>query len=127
MRRLQKGSYGGEQFIQPETIELFSSQAHPTISRRGIGFDKPDADTAKTTAFSKQVSLSSFGHTGFTGTMVWADPDKQIIGIILTNRVYPNDWNNKMGELDVRTKIQDAVYRSLPPQQITITPLLSEK
>lgn len=110
---LQQGSYGGEEFIKPNTMKLFSKQVHSEVSRRGIGFDKPDADTTKVTAFSKVLPLSTFGHTGFTGTMAWADPDNQIIGIILANRVYPNDWNNKMSKMDIRTKIQEAVYNAL--------------
>ncbi|PVX50072.1 beta-glucosidase-like glycosyl hydrolase [Balneicella halophila] len=121
---LHKGSYGGETYINPNTMELFSKQIHPEISRRGIGFDKPDPDTTKMTAFSKVLPLSTFGHTGFTGTMVWADPENQIIGIILANRVYPNDWNNKMGKMDIRTKIQEAVYRSIQSTEKQITPLL---
>lgn len=120
---VQKGSYGGEQFIQASTVALFSKQIHPEISRRGIGFDKPSPDTTKTTSFSKVLPLSSFGHTGFTGTMVWADPENQIIGILLSNRVCPNDWNSKMGELDIRIKIQEAVYRSFQNKRELLTPL----
>lgn len=110
---LQGGSYGDKQFLSPETISLFTAQRHPEISRRGLGFDKPDADTTKTTSFTKYLPLSSFGHTGFTGTMVWADPENQLIGIILTNRVYPNDWNKKLGRMDIRTKLQEVIYKSI--------------
>lgn len=123
---LQKGSYGGESFIKGSTVELFSSQIHPDISRRGIGFDKPDSDTTKITSFSTILPLSTFGHTGFTGTMVWADPENQIIGILLANRVYPNEWNNKMGKMDIRTKIQEAVYKSINNTEKQIIPFIIE-
>ena len=59
------------------------------------------------------VSKNSFGHTGFTGTMAWVDPDKEIVYIFLSNRTYPDMNNKKLLDMDVRTKIQDVIYRAL--------------
>lgn len=120
---LQKGSYGGERFIAKETIDLFSKQADAQISHRGIGFDKPDPDTTKTTSFMQGIPLEVYGHSGFTGTLVFVDPTNDLLFIFLSNRVYPNDWNTKLFELDVRPKIQDVVYKAIREKRPYIFPI----
>jgi len=113
---VQGGEYGGERFFKEETIKLFTS--HPPGSgnnRRGLGFDKP-SQTGKSPA-TRQASMKSFGHTGFTGTMVWADPENQLVFIFLSNRVYPDPENNKINTLSIRHKIQSAVYSALKVPQ----------
>lgn len=111
---LNKGSYNGIEFIKPSTIDLFTSY-QSAISRRGLGFDKPEKDnTSKKEPYpSKSVSPQTFGHTGFTGTCVWADPSKNLIYIFLSNRVNPTRENNKLSQLGIRGKIQEAIYDSI--------------
>lgn len=109
---LNKGCYGGKQFITPHTVELFTRQQIET-NRRGLGFDKPDADRTKTQPCSRLVSQSSYGHSGFTGTFVWIDPDKELIYIFLSNRVHPNAYNNKLSNMGFRVRVQDVIYNAL--------------
>jgi CubicO group peptidase (beta-lactamase class C family) len=78
-------------------------------NRRGLGWDKPQPHGQPGPA-CEEVSFLSFGHTGFTGTEVWADPLDRTVYIFLSNRVYPNAANKKLGELNIRTRIQEAVH-----------------
>ncbi len=112
---LQKGSYGGVTFFQPETLDKFTSRAYfEGENRRGIGFDKPCLDPTDTKGpTTTKASLNSFGHTGFTGTMVWVDPDYELVYVFLSNRVYPDEWNTKLMRMDVRTKIQECLYDAI--------------
>jgi beta-N-acetylhexosaminidase len=113
---LWKGEYGGEQFFQPSTIDLFTScQYCDSGNRRGLGFDKPETDPKKNGPSSKLASPESFGHSGFTGTIAWADPVHQLVYIFLSNRIYPDQLNNLLTDLNVRTRIQDVIYRSFRP------------
>ena len=111
---LNNGSYGGEQFIDPVILDLYKSS--PNLrngNRRGLGFDKPEMDYDKEGPTCHCVSASSFGHTGFTGTMAWADPESGIIYIFLSNRIHPDQDNPKMVEMDIRTKIQEVFHTAL--------------
>jgi beta-glucosidase-like glycosyl hydrolase/CubicO group peptidase (beta-lactamase class C family) len=108
---LNGGSYGGDVFFSPETVRLFTSCCK--ANRRGLGFDKPETDPKKSNPACEAAPVSSFGHTGFTGTMVWADPENQLVYIFLSNRTYPNEFNGKLSEGNVRTRIQGILYRSL--------------
>lgn len=110
---LNKGQYGGKRYISEKTISEFTKcQFCQDGNRRGIGFDKPEP-SGKGGPTCECVSYLSFGHTGFTGTMAWADPDKEIVYIFLSNRVYPDADNNKLIKMDVRTRIQQVIYDSL--------------
>ncbi len=111
---LNGGELNGENYLKPETIKLFTSYGSNT-SRRGLGFDKPEKDnaTSKEPYPSSLVSPETYGHTGFTGTCVWVDPKYEIVYIFLSNRVYPTRNNNKLGQMQIRGKIQDAIYRAL--------------
>ena len=108
---LNKGSYGGVKFIDTSTIKLFTSKQNDH-NRRGLGFDKPEFDPEKESPVSEYASRKSFGHSGFTGTLLWVDPEYDLIYIFLSNRVYPNSYNKKLIEENIRTKIQDIIYRS---------------
>jgi len=110
---LQQGSYGGEQYFKPETIELFTS-TYKDGNRRGLGFDKPETDREKASPSCPETSASSYGHSGFTGTLVWVDPEYDLIYIFLSNRVYPRQYNKKLITSNVRTSIHSAIYHSLP-------------
>lgn len=111
---LNGGEINGERYLKPETIKLFTAY-NSTISRRGLGFDKPEKDNAtrKEPYPSLLASPETFGHTGFTGTCVWVDPANEVVYIFLSNRVYPTRNNSKLSQLLIRGKIQDAVYRAL--------------
>ena len=84
-------------------------------SRRGLGFDKPEKDnkSLKEPYPSASVSPRTFGHTGFTGTCVWADPEHQLLYIFLSNRVYPTRDNKAFSSLNLRPKIQEVIYSAL--------------
>ncbi|MEI7675898.1 MAG: glycoside hydrolase family 3 N-terminal domain-containing protein [Bacteroidales bacterium] len=109
---LNKGEYGGEKLINRETVQLFMNAKSPD-SRRGLGFDKPNPIKPSNGPTSDLAPLSTVGHTGFTGTCFWIDPENQLIYIFLSNRVYPNRWNKKLSQMDTRTLIQDAIYNAI--------------
>jgi CubicO group peptidase (beta-lactamase class C family) len=112
------GSYGGEQIIAENVIRKYTSVQFPeNNNRRGLGFDKPLLNNYEVlpensnTALS--ASMSSFGHTGFTGTYVWVDPEYEISYVFLSNRVNPTRNNNLITELNIRTNILQAIYDSI--------------
>ena len=111
---LNKGSWKGKKYLQASTIEQYTAY-NTTNSRRGLGFDKPEKDNAnaKEPYPCLSASSSTFGHTGFTGTCVWADPTHQLLYIFLSNRVYPSRDNKIFSDLNLRSKIQELVYNSL--------------
>ena len=106
---INNGEYGGEQVLDPETIDMFTGCQYCPRNRRGAGFDKPlrSLDGGPTCG---KVSLSSFGHSGFTGTITWADPEKGIVYVFLSNRVYPNAENWLILKENIRTDIQEVIY-----------------
>lgn len=108
---LNKGTYGGEQYFKPETVDKYTSR-YSDNSRRGLGFDKGDPDTTKTYP-SKLAPASVFGHTGYTGTAIWMDPDQKLIYIFLSNRVQP-DVSPYLSKLEIRSRILDAIYEAIP-------------
>ncbi len=111
---LNGGVYEGKRYLSPQTIQLFTAYGS-TVSRRGLGFDKPEKDntTRKEPYPSKSVSLATYGHTGFTGTCVWVDPKENLIFIFLSNRVYPSRSPNLLGSLDIRPRIQEVLYKAI--------------
>lgn len=111
---LNGGELNGRRFVNRETVQLFTSY-HSPFSRRGYGFDKPEKDNAtKGEPYpSLLASPQTFGHTGFTGTCVWVDPRYNILYIFLSNRVTPTRNNPRLGSMNIRGKIQDALYRGL--------------
>jgi len=114
---LNKGSYGGEQFLDPAVIDLYNSSPNLRYgNRRGLGFDKPEMNYKKDGPTCQCVSASSFGHSGFTGTIAWADPESGIIYVFLSNRIYPDQDNPKLVEMNVRTKIQEVFNKAVIEQ-----------
>ncbi|MBW3517960.1 glycoside hydrolase family 3 N-terminal domain-containing protein [Flavobacterium sp. NKUCC04_CG] len=110
---LQKGSYGEDVFFSERTFNDFNNCWFcKDGNRRGVGFDKPQkAGTAGPTCGC--ASMTSFGHTGFTGTMTWADPESDLIYVFLSNRTYPDSNDNKLSKANVREDIQEAIYKSI--------------
>jgi beta-N-acetylhexosaminidase len=109
---LNGGHYGGYRFLRPETVALFTAR-NSSQSRRGLGFDKPEPDSKKISPCSAECSPATFGHSGFTGTVVWADPRHELIYVFLSNRVYPDQNNKVLISENIRTKIQSVLYRAL--------------
>jgi len=109
---LNKGSYGGMQYLKPETINYYTTRCEG-CTRRGIGFDMFQKNTHYENNLSKLASEGTFGHLGFTGTAVWVDPQEELIYVFLTNRTFPSMKNNKLAKLNTRVKVQDAVYEAI--------------
>ncbi|MFT5954787.1 MAG: CubicO group peptidase (beta-lactamase class C family), partial [Cyclobacteriaceae bacterium] len=109
---LQSGTYGNQQLLEPETIDRYNHQ-YFSKNRRGLGWDKPGEYNPN---ISSMASLNSFGHTGFTGTMVWVDPDSELIFIFLSNRIFPDANNMNLIKLDTRKRMHDLVYQSIGSQ-----------
>ena len=115
---LNGGTFNGERYLKPETIKLFTAYGSNN-SRRGLGFDKPEKDNAKRPEPypSALASQQTFGHTGFTGTCVWVDPKADLVYIFLSNRVYNTRANNLLGQLNIRGRIQDEIYKVLDKEE----------
>ncbi|GAA4885276.1 glycoside hydrolase family 3 N-terminal domain-containing protein [Flaviramulus aquimarinus] len=109
---LQKGFYGGKRYLKPETIEKFNTCYYcDNDNRRGIGFDKPQLGDVGPTCGC--ISMTSFGHSGFTGTYAWADPEEEIVYIFLANRTYPHAGKNLLLKENIRTEIQRLIYEAI--------------
>ena len=107
---LQRGVYGGERYLLPETVPMFAKRQFED-NRRGLGWDKPAQEAGGPT--SDYASPETFGHTGFTGTAVWIDPESDLLYVFLSNRIYPDAGNTKLIKMGVRTHIQDVIYKSI--------------
>jgi CubicO group peptidase (beta-lactamase class C family) len=110
---LNKGEYNGIRYIDSTTVDLFTrTHFAEHNNRRGLGFDKPLLK-GKSSHTSQYASKKSYGHSGFTGTYLWIDPENQTILIFLSNRVYPDAKTNKLAKLNIRTDIHDLIYEIL--------------
>jgi beta-glucosidase-like glycosyl hydrolase/CubicO group peptidase (beta-lactamase class C family) len=113
---LNGGKYSGKEYIKPQTLQLFTSY-NSSMSRRGLGFDKPEKDNGrKGEAYpAKSASPLTYGHTGFTGTCIWVDPQYQLVFIFLSNRVCPAGGDNKkLMTQHVRENIMEVLYEAMP-------------
>ena len=115
------GQYQGRQLLSRSVIETFISIQFPeNENRRGLGFDKPllgnDTLSISEAYPAPAASKRSFGHAGFTGTFVWADPERELIFIFLSNRVYPTRENRNLYELNIRPKLHQLFYDALVPK-----------
>ncbi|WP_420573744.1 glycoside hydrolase family 3 N-terminal domain-containing protein [Kordia sp.] len=109
---MQGGTYGDVQYLEAATIAKFNNCYYCNKdNRRGVGFDKPQLGDVGPTCGC--VSMNSFGHSGFTGTYTWADPDEDIVYVFLSNRTYPTMSNRKLIKTDIRTKIQKLIYEAI--------------
>lgn len=107
---LNRGTYGGVQYIKPETVDLFTAK-QSAVSRRGLGFDRWDPIPEHKYP-SQLASDQAYGHTGFTGTCIWVDPKYNLVYVFLSNRVHPN-VSSKLGSLNIRPRIQDVIYDAI--------------
>jgi CubicO group peptidase (beta-lactamase class C family) len=113
---LQSGYYGGKQYISPHTIEEFTKVQFPqTSNHRALGFDKPNPSiSGQNNKFpAADASAESYGHTGFTGTFTWVDPENQLMFIFLSNRVYPNRSHSAISDLNIRPAMHQAIYDAI--------------
>jgi beta-glucosidase-like glycosyl hydrolase/CubicO group peptidase (beta-lactamase class C family) len=111
---LNGGNYGGRQFINKETVALFTSYQFPeNDNRRGLGFDKPLLEFEEHRTNCRSASPASYGHSGFTGTYTWADPETGLIYVFLSNRIYPDMENKKIMNQDIRTNIHQLFYEAI--------------
>lgn len=107
------GRYSGVQLLKPETITYFTKDHFSSSNRRGLGWDKQLFSPSEDGPCCVSASQESFGHSGFTGTFIWADPTSKMVYIFLSNRVYPDAENNKISDMNIRTNIQQVVYDAL--------------
>ena len=109
---LQNGYYGGDRFLDSRTVKKFNTCYFCDKKvRRGVGFDKPQLEKSGPTCGC--VSRKSFGHSGFTGTYTWADPEEEIVYVFLSNRTYPTASNTLLVKSGLRTRIQKAIYEAI--------------
>ncbi|MCW9038190.1 glycoside hydrolase family 3 N-terminal domain-containing protein [Altibacter sp.] len=109
---LWKGFYGGKRYFKPQTLDAFNTCYYcESDIRRGAGFDKPQLGDVGPTCGC--VSMTSFGHSGFTGTLTWADPDEEIVYVFLSNRTYPSADNRKLIGSNLRSNIQSVIYEAI--------------
>jgi len=109
---LNRGEYGGMRYFNPTTVSLFTKKQEEK-NRRGLGFDKPEFDPYKLKSTAADASPRTFGHSGFTGTCVWADPDYNLIYVFLSNRVHPTADNQKLIQKNIRTQVHQAIYDAI--------------
>ena len=109
---LNGGEIDGQRYLSKETCQLFTTETSK-ISRRGLGFDKPDADDPKKGNCAPAAPAEVYGHTGFTGTCAWVDPVNELVYVFLSNRIYPDVTNRKLNQLHIRERIQGAIYDAM--------------
>jgi len=115
---VQMGEYGGRRYISEKTMRKFTKTQFPeNNNRRGLGFDKPlfgnDTLSLQECYPAYGASKESFGHSGFTGTFVWADPKEQLIYIFLSNRVHPSRKSREIYKKNIRTAIHQGIYDAI--------------
>jgi CubicO group peptidase (beta-lactamase class C family) len=109
---LNGGEYGGKRYLDQKTVDKFNTCYYcENDVRRGVGFDKPQLSNVGPTCGC--VSMTSFGHSGFTGTFTWADPDEEIVYVFLANRIHPSAANNELTRESIRSNIQELIYEAI--------------
>ncbi len=111
---LNGGEWNGRRYISSSVIVQFNTRYYADRgNRRALGFDKPMFKPSPSGQTAVEVSQSSFGHTGFTGTMVWVDPEYNLVYVFLSNRVHPSATPNKLAKMNIRTDVQSLIYKSI--------------
>lgn len=112
---LDEGKFEGKQLLKPETIRYFTTAPFAdNNNRRGLGFDKLPLGKKGPATPSKSASMASYGHTGFTGTFFWNDPENHLLIVFLSNRVHPNSDCKQLMNLSIRTQLHDVLYQAFP-------------
>lgn len=116
------GTYAGKRYLKETTVKEFTKTQYPeNENRRGLGFDKPllnNSELPLSEAYpAPEASASSFGHSGFTGTFVWADPENQLVFIFLSNRVYPTRTNRNLYSFNIRPALHQVFYKAELPHK----------
>jgi CubicO group peptidase (beta-lactamase class C family) len=116
---LNGGWYGDRRYIQASTLARYTSCYNPDekVNRRGLGFDRPVTEIPDEGPACNSASPLSYGHTGFTGTLVWVDPAYDLVYIFLSNRVHPNQGNYRLIDMNTRTAIQQVIYNAIEDKQ----------
>jgi CubicO group peptidase (beta-lactamase class C family) len=110
---LDEGKFEGKQLLKPETIRYFTTAPFTANkNRRALGFDKLPLGEKDPSTASKSASTKSYGHTGYTGTFFWADPENDLSIIFLSNRVCPSAEPNRLSRLNIRTLLHDILYQA---------------
>ena len=109
---LNGGELNGKRYLSKETCQLFTTEVSK-ISRRGLGFDKPDTKNPRMSPCGTHATAKVYGHTGFTGTCAWVDPDNKLVYVFLSNRIYPKVTNGKLSKMNIRENIQDVIYEAI--------------
>jgi beta-N-acetylhexosaminidase len=111
---MDKGKYAGKQWLDSNTVKEFTQKClYCPKNRRGLCFEKPENDPKKESPVTRECSSKSFGHSGFTGTLVWADPQNGLVYVFLSNRVYPNADENKLAKSGIRSQIHKLLYEAI--------------
>ena len=110
------GVYGGKRYLSKQSLDTFTTCAFcHEGNRRGLGFDKPQlVFKAEESNVPEDVSLNSYGHSGFTGTLAWVDKDAELVYVFLSNRIHPTRHNTTIYDLEIRTRIHKLVYKLMP-------------
>ncbi|WP_428654681.1 glycoside hydrolase family 3 N-terminal domain-containing protein [Runella sp.] len=108
---LQKGLYGDRRYFQDATVPLFT-KLYDTANHRGLGWDKAPSNH-ESSYVTPSASAASFGHSGFTGTMVWVDPKYDLVFVFLSNRVHPSAENNEINRQKIRRRVHEYVYQAI--------------
>jgi beta-glucosidase-like glycosyl hydrolase/CubicO group peptidase (beta-lactamase class C family) len=119
---INEGVYNGIRIFEAETIKKFTSSPFTANkNRRGIGFDKPPLNENEPRMPAPSASPNSFGHSGFTGTFAWADPENQLVFVFLSNRIHPDATNPMLSKLNTRTNIHEMFYKALKSHALTLS------
>ena len=111
---LNGGQLDGQRYLREKTVKTFTSRHFERQgNRRALGFDKQLFNPSKNGQVCAEASQNSYGHTGFTGTMLWVDPDVDLIYVFLSNRVHPSASPNKLAQMNIRTDIQSCIYNDI--------------
>ena len=109
---LNGGTYGGRRYLKEETIEAFTKRV-PGSKRRALGFDMKNLEVDADLQLSELASEETYGHTGFTGTCVWIDPESELVFVFLSNRTYPSARSNELSKLEIRERIHTLIYKAI--------------
>ena len=110
---IDKGMYKGKRYISQQTCDLFMNHTS-RISRRALGFDKPDVKNLPKSPCAEETPAEVVGHTGFTGTCAWADPKNRLVFVFISNRIHPRVFDHKnLMTLNIRPRIQQIMYQAL--------------